>query len=442
MNLSETSQHILENLSPIDHNQLYSYTFKKLEQWHLSEQLAHIVNTAIWVAVLIVVLLVVDFITNKLIINLVVKIIRRTKNNFDDFLIQNKTLVYIGRYIPLSVTKYLIPVVFQGYPPLVGVLVTFVDILMVVTLLMIIRSIFKVIRDIARTKPAFSDKPLDSYLQVFEIFLLFVGGTIIFSIITGNSPWTFLASLGAASAILMLIFKDTILGFVASVQVSANDSIRVGDWIEMPKYGADGDVIEINLNNIKVQNWDKTITTIPTHLLLADSFKNWRGMQASGGRRIKRAIHVKISTIRFLTEEEIEKLHAIAILSDYIEKRREEIKAYNESTRADASMPINGRRMTNVGLFRAYIMAYARQNPRIHQGMTLLVRQLAPAETGLPIELYMFTNDIRWAVFEEIMADIFDHLFAAIKYFHLEVYEAPASDDLRHLQLMVGKLHD
>lgn len=306
---------------------------------------------------------------------------------------------------------------------------------MVVTLLMIIRSIFKTIRDIMRLKPSFADKPLDSYLQVFEIFLLFIGGTIIFSIITGSSPWAFLASLGAASAILMLVFKDTILGFVASVQVSANDSIRVGDWIEMPKYGADGDVIEINLNNIKVQNWDKTITTVPTHLLLADSVKNWRGMQASGGRRIKRAIHVKISSIRFLTEEEIERLTAIKLLNDFIDTRKKEIAEYNTTNAVDQTMPVNGRRMTNVGLFRSYITAYAKQHPGINQDMTLMVRQLAPTETGLPIELYMFTSSTAWAVHEGVMADIFDHLFAAIKYFHLEVFEAPASDDIRRLDL-------
>ncbi|HMR17908.1 MAG TPA: mechanosensitive ion channel [Sphingobacterium sp.] len=435
MDLNNTSQQIIEKLESISSSQLYDYTFEKLEIWGISGQPAHILNAGIWLIILAVVLLVVDLITNKLIIRLLVQAIRKTKSNFDDFLVQNKTLTYIGRYIPLSVTKYLIPIIFQGFPNLTDSLVTLVNILMVITLLMIVRSIFKTIRDIMRTKPSFADKPLDSYLQVLEIFLLFVGGTIIFSTITGSSPWAFLASLGAASAILMLIFKDTILGFVASVQVSANDSVRVGDWIEMPKYGADGDVIEINLNNIKIQNWDKTITTVPTHLLLADSFKNWRGMHASGGRRIKRAIHVKISSIRFLTEGEIEKLSAIKLLADFIDTRKKEIEDYNTAYQVDHTMPVNGRRMTNVGLFRAYITAYAKQNPGINQNMTLMVRQLAPTQTGLPIELYMFTSDTKWAIYEGVMADIFDHMFAAIKHFHLEVFEAPASDDIRQLNL-------
>lgn len=435
MQSNSTSQQIIEKLESLSSSSLYDYTFDKLAAWHVSDQIAHIVNAGIWLVILAILLFVINFITNRLIIDLLVKFVKRTKSNFDDFLIHNKTLTYIGRYIPLSVTKYLIPIIFQGFPNLTSSLVTFINILMVITLLMIVRSILKTVRDIMRTKPAFADKPLDSYLQVFEIFLLFVGGTIIFSILTGSSPWAFLASLGAASAILMLVFKDTILGFVASVQVSANDSIRVGDWIEMPKYGADGDVIEINLNNIKVQNWDKTITTVPTHLLLADSVKNWRGMHASGGRRIKRAIHIKISSIRFLSEEEIDKLSSIMLIHDLIDTRRKEIETYNTTHQVDRTMPVNGRRMTNVGLFRAYITAYARQNPGINQNMTLMVRQLAPTETGLPIELYMFTSDTKWAVYEGVMADIFDHLFAAIKHFHLEVFEAPASDDIRRLDL-------
>lgn len=435
MDLTQTSQEIISQLETLSSSRLYDYTFNQLESWHISGQTAHILNAGIWLIILAIVLFIVNFITNRVIIHFVIRLIKRTKNNFDDFFIQNKTLTLIGRYIPLSVTKYLIPIIFQGFPNLTQSLITLINILMVVTLLMIIRSIFKTIRDIMRLKPSFADKPLDSYLQVFEIFLLFIGGTIIFSIITGSSPWAFLASLGAASAILMLVFKDTILGFVASVQVSANDSIRVGDWIEMPKYGADGDVIEINLNNIKVQNWDKTITTVPTHLLLADSVKNWRGMQASGGRRIKRAIHVKISSIRFLTEEEIERLTAIKLLNDFIDTRKKEIAEYNTTNAVDQTMPVNGRRMTNVGLFRSYITAYAKQHPGINQDMTLMVRQLAPTETGLPIELYMFTSSTAWAVHEGVMADIFDHLFAAIKYFHLEVFEAPASDDIRRLDL-------
>src|SRR5690606_29085082 len=275
-------------------------------------------------------------------------------------------------------------------------------------------------RDILRTSNAFTDKPVDSYLQVIQIFLYFICGTLIFSVITGNSPWSFLVSLGAASAILMLVFKDTILGFVASIQVSANDSVRVGDWIEMSKYGADGDVLQINLNNVMIQNFDKTIVTIPTYTLLSDAFKNYRGMQESGGRRIKRAVNIKISTIRYLNEQEIDELSKIQLLAPYIEERRSEITEFNAKNNTDASVLVNGRRMTNVGLFRAYIERFAKNNPNIHQNMTLMVRQLAPTEHGLPLELYMFTSDTKWVFFENAMSDVFDHLFAAIKYFDLE----------------------
>ena len=297
----------------------------------------------------------------------------------------------------------------------------------------LLNGIFKSLRDILRSSRTFVDKPLDSYLQVLQIFLLFVGGTLAVSIITGNSPWSFLVSLGAASAVLMLVFKDTILGFVASIQVSANDSVRVGDWIEMPKYGADGDVLQINLNNVRIQNWDKTIVTVPTHTLLSDSFKNFRGMQESGGRRIKRAINIKISTIRYLTPEELETLKKISILSPYIESREQEIKRYNTENAVDHEMPVNGRRITNIGLFRAYIKSYVMENPNIHQEMTAMVRQLPATQHGLPLELYMFTKGTKWAFYEDVISDLFDHLLASIKYFGLEVFELPASDDLRYI---------
>jgi len=423
MNLSNTSQAVLEKLTNTSNHKLYNSTLKWLRQLNLSDEYLHVVNAIIWLFALLLVLFLVDWFTNRVLIKGAHKLIRVSKTNLDDFIIANRTLTYVGRYIPLSITKFLIPIVFMGFPQLTKVLITGVDILMLITLIMIIKSLLRTTRDILRTKPGFADKPLNSYLQVLEIFLLLIGGTVVFSILTGNSPWAFLASLGAASAILMLVFKDTILGFVASVQVSTNDSIRVGDWIEMTKYDADGTVIEINLNNIKIQNFDKTITTIPTHQLLSDSFKNWRGMQASGGRRIKRAINIRMSSIHFLTEEEISTLSQIQLLKEYIETRKEEIAAHNENTKADQNMPVNGRKMTNIGLFRAYVTAYINQNPNIHKEMTLMVRQLAPTEKGLPLELYMFTNDTNWVKYESIMADIFDHLFATTKFFNLEIFE-------------------
>lgn len=416
-------------------NMIYQWTYEKLLAWGVPDAQANLINLFLLLTLLLIFLGIVDFVVRKVLVNVLTKAASRSATKFDDYLVRNKALVHFARLIPLIVSINFIPVVFSGFPTWIDPVRKFVDILLVIGWVMLLRALFRSVRDHLRTKRGFHDKPLDSYLQVINIFMFFIAGIIIFSMVTGKSPWAFLGALGAASAILMLVFKDTILGFVASIQVTTNDMVRVGDWIEMPKYGADGDVIEINLNTVKVQNWDKTITTIPTYYLITDSFKNWRGMQNAGGRRIKRAINVKISSIRYLTSDEIDRLKKIQLLKPYIEERQEEIDRYNEQTQADRTMPVNGRNMTNVGLFRQYINRYTQSHPQIRQDMTLLVRQLQPTEHGLPIELYMFTADTRWAIYEGIMSDIFDHLLAAIKYFELEVFEAPASDDIRSLRL-------
>ncbi|MCS4228748.1 mechanosensitive ion channel family protein [Sphingobacterium sp. BIGb0165] len=412
-------------------SQIYNWTFQWIKNLGLDNQTNHFINSIILLLLVVLFLIIVDYFSKKTLLLLTIKAIRRSTNRFDDLLIRNKTLKLVAHFVPILVAQYIIPVIFMGFPNWKENINKLLAIATTVVSLLIVHSLLKSIRDILRTKKSFADKPLESYLQVCQIIMLFIGGTICFSILTGSSPWSFLLSLGAASAILMLVFKDTILGFVASIQVSANDSIRVGDWIEMPKYGADGTVKEINLNNVKVQNFDKTITTIPTHTLLSDSFKNYRGMQQSGGRRLKRAINIKISTIRFLDNKEIEELKNIQILRPYIEDRARTIDEFNSIHQIDPSNPINGRKMTNLGMFRAYALTYLRQNPNIHKTMPLMVRQLASTEHGVPIELYFFVNDIRWEYYEGIVSDVFDHLFAATKYFNLEIFENPASDDFR-----------
>ncbi|WP_199768704.1 mechanosensitive ion channel family protein [Sphingobacterium sp. HMA12] len=412
-------------------SQIYNWTFQWINKLGLDNQTNHFINSIVLLLLVVLFLFIVDYFSKKTLLLLTIKAIRRSANRFDDLLIRNKTLKLIAHFVPIFVAQYIIPIIFMGFPNWKENINKLLSIATTVVSLLIIHSLLKSIRDILRTKKSFADKPLESYLQVCQIIMYFIGGTICFSILTGSSPWSFLLSLGAASAILMLVFKDTILGFVASIQVSANDSIRVGDWIEMPKYGADGTVKEINLNNVKVQNFDKTITTIPTHTLLSDSFKNYRGMQQSGGRRLKRAINIKISTIRFLDNEEIERLKRIQILRAYIEDRAKTIDEFNHIHQIDPSNPINGRKMTNLGMFRAYALTYLRQNPQIHKTMPLMVRQLASTEHGVPIELYFFVNDIRWENYEGIVSDVFDHLFAATKYFDLEIFENPASDDFR-----------
>ncbi|GEM63143.1 mechanosensitive ion channel protein MscS [Sphingobacterium faecium NBRC 15299] len=419
------------NIAQDNTSSIYQWTFNLAETLGAHDKTAHILSTTFLIISAFILLTCVDYLLRFFFNSIVSAFIKKSKNNWDNKLLENKVQVHLSRFILVVISQQLLPFIFMGFPSFTAILTKFLGILMIFTVYGILNALLKTSRDILRSSKAFVDKPVDSYLQVLQIFLIFVVGTLIVSVVTGNSPWSFLVSLGAASAILMLVFKDTILGFVASIQVSANDSVRVGDWIEMPKYGVDGDILQINLNNVRIQNWDKTIVTIPTYTLLSDSFKNYRGMQESGGRRIKRSINIKISTIRYLSNEEIQELKKIALLAPYIEKREKEIKEYNTQNKVDPTVLVNGRRMTNIGLFRAYIKAYAVQNPHIHQQLTLLVRQLAPNEHGLPLELYMFTKGTQWSFFEDTMSDIFDHLFAAIKYFDLEIFELPASDDLR-----------
>ncbi|MBL1409059.1 mechanosensitive ion channel family protein [Sphingobacterium faecale] len=428
MNILQTA---LLSFNEASTSEIYQYAFNWIKKFGATDQVVHILASVALLFFACILLAIVDYITRYLFNTLTTRFIKKTDTDWDDRLLDNRVQVHLSRLILVLIAQQIFPIIFMGFPVFSGILNTFLKILLLFAVYTLVNSILRTVRDILRSTKVFKDKPVDSYLQVVQIFLIFVVGMLIVSLLTGESPWSFLVSLGAASAILMLVFKDTILGFVASIQVSANDSVRVGDWIEMPKYGVDGDVLQINLNNVRVQNWDKTIVTIPTYTLLSDSFKNYRGMQDSGGRRIKRAINIKISSIRYVTLEEIQQLKKIALLKPYIEKREKEIADFNKEEDVDETILVNGRRMTNIGLFRAYAMAYARKNPGIHQELTLLVRQLAPTEHGLPLELYMFTRGTQWAFFEDTMSDLFDHLFAAIKYFHLEIFELPASDDLR-----------
>ena len=273
-------------------------------------------------------------------------------------------------------------------------------------------------------------RPIKGYLQVVKIALYLLAGLLVIATLMDKSPLLFLSGIGAMTAVLLLIFRDTILSLVASVQLTGNDMIHVGDWIEMPAFGADGDVIDVALHTVKVQNWDKTITTIPTHALIANSFKNWRGMSQSGGRRIKRSIHIDVTTIRFLEPEEIEGLGHWALLGDYVARKREEIEAWNAANGRDPAISADIRRLTNVGTLRAYIEAYLHAHPRIHEGMTLLVRQLQPTELGLPIEIYCFTNTTAWNDYEGIQADLFDHIFAILPELGLRAFQSPAGADL------------
>jgi miniconductance mechanosensitive channel len=345
-------------------------------------------------------------------------------------LVSNKTAKYIAHLIPLLFIYKSVPIILKEFVYWETVFGKLVGVYIVLLILWIIRTIFNAIRDYLKQDHKFSDKPIDSYIQVIMIVLWIFGVIIIVSEIFDIDTKNLLAILGTVSAVIILIFRDTILGFVASVQVSLNDMVRIGDWITFDKFGADGDVTEINLATVKVRNFDNTTTTIPTYSMISDSFRNWRGMLDSDGRRIKRYVLIKASSIRFMKDQEIENLKRIQLLTSYIQHRQDEIAKYNSSHNVDKTIAINGRNMTNFGLFRKYITQYLHNHPGLNKNMILLCRQLQPTQNGIPLEIYAFSNDKKFENYEYIMSDIFDHIFASIKYFDLEICEMPNAIDV------------
>ncbi len=388
---------------------------------------AEILNFIILTVIIFLGLFIINFISKKLISKLFKSLSVNTKTNFDDFLIINKTPIYISKLVPAALLFLIIPFWLYSYEFLVGYALQILEIYLVLLIVWIIRSVLRALKVYLKTVESFKDKPIESFIQVVLILIWFLAILNIFSIITGKEITTFLAAMGALSAVILLIFKDTILGFVASIQLSSNDLIRIGDWITMKQFGADGDVIEINLNSVKIQNFDKTITTIPTYKLISDSFKNWRGMSESDGRRIKRSLSVKGSSIKFLSDEELVQLKKIKLLKNLISSKEEEIKKHNSNLDIDQSVLVNGRNLTNLGLFRNYIEIYLKNASNINNNMTVMCRQLSPTPHGIPLEIYAFSKNKEWKNYEHIMSDIFDHLLASLKSFHLELFEYPTS---------------
>jgi len=345
-------------------------------------------------------------------------------------LVERKLFHRLAQLAPALVIHSLASVVFTE-EKLVALAEGGAEIYMLVVALRVVDAALSSTNEIYQKFEVSTRIPILGYLQVVQIVVTVTVLVVAVSIVIDQSPWTLLGGLGAATAIILLIFKDTILGLVAGIQLVANDMVRLGDWIEMPKYGADGDVVEITLNTVKVRNWDKTITTIPTYSLISDSFKNWRGMSESGGRRIKRSLNIDVGSIKFCTTEMVEKFSKIQILKKYIQSKLDELNTHNREHGIDESVLVNGRRITNIGTFRAYLVAYLRAHPQIRQDMTFLVRQLQPTEKGLPLEVYVFSADQVWANYEDIQADIFDHIYAALPQFDLRPFQNPTGQDIR-----------
>lgn len=395
---------------------------------------ATLLNTVVIAIIGIAVIIFLDFITRNVIIQLFHAFSNKTKTTFDDFLVQSNFPRYVAHLAPLALLWYLIPIILHDFPETRSWIHKMAAIYLVVLGGLILRSLLRTTKNYLRNShEKFNDKPLESYLQVIMIFIWGAAIFLIINLITDFSIES-LASLGAASAVILLIFRDTILGFVASIQVSVNDIVRIGDWIVFSKFGADGIVSEINLATVTVQNWDNTYTTIPTYSLIADSFQNWRGMLESDGRRIKRALFIKQNSVRYMTPEDLEELKKIQLIAPYIDHREKEIQKYNRNNEIDKSILINGRNQTNLGIFRKYIDAYLHENPAINKEMFLMVRHLAPTDKGIPVEIYCFSKDKRWENYEHIQANIFDHIIAAVPYFHLELFEAPSGQDFQSLK--------
>jgi miniconductance mechanosensitive channel len=357
-------------------------------------------------------------VTNQIILRSIAKIFRRTSTEFDDILLEQKVF---------NKLPYLIPLIFlyslRDFVPFFKSVDRFLIALIALIILISLNALINAINDVYK-KSRFAEKlNIKSYAQVVKLIINSVGIIIIAALLAGKSPIYFLSGLGALTAVLILVFKDTILSLVSSVQISSNDLFKIGDWIEAPQFGADGNVIDIALHSVKVQNWDKTICVVPTNQLINSSFKNWRGMSESGGRRIKRSIKINMKSIKFCSDSMIEKFKAIHLLKDYMEEKLKEVKDHNIDKKIDDTDRVNRRSLTNVGTFRAYIKFYLKNNAKIHNDMTFLVRQLAPQSDGLPIEIYVFSNDTNWVNYEAIQSDIFDHLLAILPEFDLEVFQ-------------------
>ncbi|PCI97112.1 MAG: mechanosensitive ion channel protein MscS [Flavobacteriales bacterium] len=388
---------------------------------------------ALLVFTLFIVCFIINLIVKKLILHSIELIIKKTKNAWDDALVENKVFTTLSHIVPALVINIATPYIFDDFVGAIPFILRLVNAYISAIIIIVIINFLKTLQYYFESKKLFKDNPLDSYFQLAKITIYIIGGIIILSFLLNKSPLYFFSALGAMTVVLLLVFKDTIMGFVASIQLAVNDMVRIGDWVAMPKYGADGDVVEMNLTTIKIQNWDKTITTIPTYAFISDSFTNWRGMSESGGRRIKRSLNITISSIKFCTPELLERFKKFHLIKEYIEEKSDKIEVYNKENKIDKSNLINGRNMTNIGIFRVYAEAYVKNNPDINPNMTCMVRQLLPTEKGLPIEIYTFSNQQEWVIYEEIMSDMFDHLIAAVPEFELEIFQNPTGTDFKRL---------
>lgn len=396
----------------------------------MADETSRMMSYAVLILIMIALCLLVNLIARKVLLKLVSRLVKKNKNTWDDIMYDRKVFHRLAHLLTPLVISF-----FSGsFPNFEEWFRRIISVYMTLVLLMVIDSLLNAADDIYRTFEISKTRPIKGILQVIKIIAFIIGAIVAVATLTGQSPLILLGGLGALSAIIILVFQSSILGFVAGVQLTSNDMVRIGDWIQMPKYDADGTVIDLTLTTVKIQNFDKSITTIPAQTMMADSFRNWRGMEAAGVRRIMRSIRIDISSIVFCTEEMLERFSKIEYIKDYIINKQIEIAKYNSERNIDTSVPVNGRRMTNIGTFRFYMLNYLKNHPGIHKGMTLMVRQLPTASEGLPLEIYAFTNTTNGAEYENIQSDIFDHLLAVLPEFGLRAYQAPTGFDVSSLR--------
>ncbi len=392
---------------------------------------ADILSKIIEILAILLVSIIADIVARKVILSLVKRYVKKSTNTYDDVFLDKKVFDSLAHLIPAAIIWYTMPWIFEEGNSVLIFARKAITLYMIVMVVVVLNRFLKALEHLALQSKKSEGKPISSYIQVINIVVYLIGTVLILSMLIGKSPITIITAFGAATAVVLLIFRDTILGFVASIQISANDMVRLGDWVSMTKYGADGNVTEINLTTVKVQNFDKTVTTVPTYAFISDSFKNWRAMENVGVRRIKRALMIDISTITFVDNAMIDEFAKIENISAYISEKQNEIAAYNEKHVKNTDVAINGRKMTNLGIFRNYALHYLQNHKMVSQNETVMVRQLQSNELGLPLEVYCFCTDTAWVNYENVQSDIFDHLLAAAQVFKLKIYQRPAGSDFR-----------
>ncbi len=407
-----------------------------LRQLGLSSQLSEIIVVVVVVIAILFLAYLADYITKHILITTVTRLVRKSKAKWDDALLARRVMHRISHLAPALVVYFAINISLSSFPEINDILKTGVQIYIIFIVLITLDALLSAFHDIYEGTPMARERPIKGYIQVVKIIIHSVGGILILSLLIGKSPTAILASLGALAAVLILVFRDTILGFVSSIQLSANKMVKPGDWISMPSRDADGIVLEITVHTVKVRNWDKTITTIPTHALINESFQNWKGMHESKGRRIARALHIDIKSVEFCTDEMLERFKKFKLIRDYINEKQQEIDEFNIAQGITDEDTLSRRRLTNIGVFRKYVETYLEKHPKIHPGeppYIIMVRHLQPTDRGLPVQIYAFSKEQDWKEYEKVQADIFDHILAVVPEFGLRIFQNPSGDDFRVL---------